>query len=184
MVSLVIAFLLASIFILVFSMSVSVRFIYRDELIIIFDFLIVQLLLFPFGKRAKSRKPRKTNTDKGIKHRLRDVQAKKKALDFLLRHSNVNIYSIKVRAEESDPAKLTVYNGYIDTFICTAIIYLSTKSQKFKNYDPPFSNLPIPDGENPTIDITLYTSFHVIAFTFITYWKDKNRKRERKIVGN
>lgn len=184
MVSLILAFVFASIFVMIISMAVSVRFVYREETVIIFDFLILQLELFPLRKRTKLRKSKKRKSDKGIKHRLREVQAKKKALDFLLRHSDVNINSIKVRAEESDPAKLTVYNGYIDSFICTALTYLRIKAQNLKNYNPHFSNSPLPDGENPTVDITLYTSFHIIAFSFITYLKDKNRKRERKIVGN
>ena len=86
-------------------------------------------------------------------------------------------------AQEHDPAKLTVYNGYIDTLICTLVAYLRIKATSLKNSAPPFSNPPLPDGEAPTIDITLYTSLHVVAFTFITYFKVK-RKREGKFVGN
>ena len=184
MVSLVLAFISASVFVLIISATVSVRFIYREEPIIIFDFVIIQLLLFPLRKRVPPRKSKKRTEDKGIRSRLRAVQAKKNALDFLLSHSDVNINSINVHSEVSDPAKLTVYNGYIDSVICTALTYLRIKSQNLKNCNFPFSNTPRPEDEQPTVDITLYTSFHIVAFTFIKYLKDKNRKRERKIVGN
>lgn len=180
MANLLLAFNIAAIFLLLIAGTVTVHFIYYEEPIIIFDFLLFEMYLFPSRKRAKhSRKVKKK-----LKNRYKNALAIKRALDFLLKHSDVTIHSMKIRAEESDPAKLTVYNGYIDSLICAIITYLRIKSQNLKNSNPPFSNPPLPEGENPAVDITLYTSLHVVAFTFITYHKDKRRKRERKIVGN
>ena len=184
MVNLLLAFILASIFLLLAAGTVTVRLVYIDEPVIVFDFLLFQIQLFPSRKRKKRSLTKRADNENKIKKRYKNARATKKALDFLLKHSDVNIRAMKIRAEERDPAKLTVYNGYIDSIICALITYLRIKSLGFKNNNPPFSNPPLPDSENPSIDITLHTSLHVVAFTFITYKKDKKRKWERKIVGN
>ncbi len=172
--SLFFAFILFAILLLILAGTVTVRLVYRDELIVIIDFLFLQMLLFPSGKRVKAKKTAKT-----VKDRYKNALAIKRALDFLFKHSDIRIRALKIRAEEKNPAKLTVYNGYIDSLICILITYLHVKSPNLKNSDPPFSTTSPQDSENSTIDITLYTSFHVIAFTFITYYKDKRRKKAR-----
>jgi hypothetical protein len=136
--------------------------------------------LFPFRKNEKKDEP---SNRRKLTSRYKNALATKRALDFLLKHSDIRIRTMKIRAQERDPAKLTVYNGYIDTFICALVAYLRVKATSLKNSDPPFSNPPLPDVENPTIDITLYTSLHVVTFTFLSYFKLKG-KREVKIVGN
>ena len=105
-------------------------------------------------------------------------------MDFILKHSYVSINAIKIRAEESEPSKLALYNGYIDSFVCALVTYLRKKASRLINNNPPFSNPPFPNDKNPTVDITLTAPLHVIAFASIMYSKNKIRKRERKLVGN
>jgi len=180
----ILAFIILVIFILLIAGSVSVRFIYRNEPVIIIDYLLFQMQLFPARKRKKSSRRKKDSLPFKIRRSYRNTVATKNAVDYLLKHSDIKVKTFVIRAPLDEPSRLTVYNGFIDSLICTLISYLRIKSSRLYNSTLPFSNPQLPETDTPTIDVSLYTAFHVIAFTFIIFAKDKFRKREWKIVGN
>lgn len=184
MISAFIVTTLIAVFLLIMAGTVTMRFIYQDEPIIIFDFLLLQFQLFPSRKKARGNTSAKKERKKKAKSKYRNLFAIKRALDFLLIHSDLKIKALVIRSETKDPARLPIYNGYIDSLVGAFIAYLLIKSPHLITTTPVFSNFSHPDVQNPTIDISLHTPLHVIAFTFIIYSRDKKRKRERKIVGN
>ena len=171
-----------AVLILVLACETTIRFVYRDEPVIIIDFLLFQLRLFPTRsgeKRVKSR----DLTPKGIKEYFKNAIATKKALDFLFKHSIITVRTLDIHTQENDPAKETVYNGYLSTFICALLAYLRKKSLNLKSYTQPFTLTERGPTDSLTIDIAALSTLHVIAFSLFILTKDK-RKRERKIVRN
>ena len=181
MLGLIIVLILLSVLLLILAADTTVRFTYSDEPIFVIDVLLIELSLFPAKKRNGFDKNRLDFNEK-IKNGYTTAKTTKKALDYLFEHSDVSIHSLKISAEERDPAKLTIYNGYIDFFICTLITYLRTKSLRVSNVEPPFSISPLSGSKKTAIDIAFHTSFYVIAYIFFVYKKDKRRKRVGKIV--
>ena len=57
--SFILAFIILVVFILLIAGSASVRFIYRNEPVIIIDYLLFQMQLFPARKRKKSSRRKK-----------------------------------------------------------------------------------------------------------------------------
>ena len=179
MISIILALNIISVFILTLACAATVRFVYRSEPIIIIDFLFFQIILFPARHRKKSKK----RAAGKIKQAIKNISATKKAFDFLFRHSVITVHDLDVHTQEDDPAKITIYKGYINARICALFAYLRIKSLNLKNYAQLFTPPRQNTVDSPTIDITLFTSLHVIAFSLIIFFKDI-RKRERKIVGN
>jgi hypothetical protein len=171
-----------AVFLLISACAATVRFFYRTEPVIIIYFLLFEIRLFPTRNREKTKKAQ-SRADKKVKGAFKSAVATKKALDFLFKHSDVTVHTLSIRAQETDPAKETVYNGYISTLICAMLAYLRKKSLNLKSYTQPFDFPEESTPDSPTIDITLFTSLHVIAFSLLIFSKDK-RKRERKIVRN
>ena len=179
---LILALNIFAVFLLILACAATVRFVYRTEPVIVIDFLLFQLHLFPARSKEKKRKARE-RADKRIKEAFRGAVSVKRSLDFLFKHSDITVHALNIRAQDTDPAKETVYNGYIGTVICAMLAYLRKKSLNLKNYTQPFALPEESSPDSPTIDITLFTSLHVIAFSLFILSKDK-RKRERKIVRN
>ncbi len=183
MVNLLLLLLLIAISILIILMSVSVRFIYFNEPIIRFDFLLFSILFFPSSNK-QIKKESKRNISKATKNKFARAASIKKALDYLLKRSIVKIEKIDLMLADTDPASFVLQEKNISALIFILITYLSLKTGNLITEDTHF----ISYGENDAkthIDITLSsTLFHILIAIFIFSKENakKKRKRVKKIV--
>ena len=173
--------LLITVSILIIIASVSVRFVYYNELIIKFNFLLFSIILYP-NRRIKKRK--RTNNQKKAKRRSLRISSFKKGFDYLLKRSTVRIDRIDLKLVEPDPARFVLQEKNISTLIYIFLTYLSIKANSILTEDTHFISYR-QDCSNTHIDITLTsTLFHVATalFMFLKPNSEKKRKRARKFV--
>lgn len=176
------AFVLITIVIMVVIESVTVRFIYKSELIIRIDFLLIELILYPSRKRKRRRN--KGNIFTGIKKGFARAAATKKALEHLLSHSRITVSELNVMGKTDDPAKLALSTQRANSLISAIITYLSLKTVSvtagYNAFDTANENF-----DSVTIDVSLAsTLFNVVSALaiFILNANRYKRKRGRGIV--
>lgn len=185
MANLLFLLLLILITVLIIIESVTIRLVYTKELVIEFDFLIFTLIFFPASKKSPKRKKR-TGFSKRIKRKFIKAAAFKKAIEYLLRFSELKIEEIDVQLNNNDPAEFVLRANNLSSVIFVIITYLSLKTESIITEDSLFVSRYNEGQDSKThLDVTLKSRlFHIIPalFIFLTEIKQKKGKQVRKIV--
>lgn len=179
--------LLLSIIILIIAESVSIRFIYVNELIIDFNFSLFKLTLYP-SRNKRQRRKKRAGLKETIKNNFIRAASAKKSLEYLLKHSNVNIHELDFHTDYIDPANFILRVQNISTVILILITYLSLKTESIISEDTFFASSSEDNSDvKMHLDVTLKsTLFNIISAYFIFVLENKRRKGKqvRKIVRN
>ena len=182
MANLFLALILISIIILVAGTSADVRFTYTDTLKITVDFLFFSLILYTDRRRNKGTK---NDIFKRIKESVKKTKARRSALDFLLKNSNLTVHSINISLLEKEPAALVNTRANISSLILIIFTYLSLKVQKFSLEKDDFflisDNIQI---KEPTLDFTLKTTVYILLSAIVIYLTKIKSKAERSVKNN
>ncbi len=177
------AFILIMTVTLVVIETVTVRFIYRDELIIRIDFLLVQLILYPSRNRKRQRKRKNLLTE--IRRGFSKASATKKALEYLFSRSHVTVRELDIRRKDDDPARLALASQRAYTVITIIIAYLSLKTEALVASNPPQILSESENEPRLTLDVSLASTLLRIISSFVIFISNAyryKRKRGRKIV--
>ncbi len=164
--------------------TVTVRVIYRDELVIRVVFLVFELILYP----SRNRKPRKKEKGRIIRIRkgLASSYATKRALEHLFSRSRVTVNEIDIAERKTkDPAQLAIATQRSRNIITVILAYLSFKSEALV---APKAQLIISDEatHSPlTVDVSLSSTLLGVISSLVIYFKNAKgykRKRGRRIV--
>ena len=177
------AFVLIMTVIMILSQAVTVRVIYRGELVIRIEFLLFELILYP--TRNKKRRP-KENRKLRIRRGISSAFAARKAIGYLFLRSRVTVRELDLAERRaSNPAELAIISQNSRTLINIILAYLALKSESLVTENTPMI-ISDTDYKSPlTIDVSLSSTMLGIISSFVVYSLNLHRykrKRRRKIV--
>lgn len=174
------AFVLITIVLMVVIETVTVRFIYKSELVIRIDFLLFELILYPSRKKRR----KKRNIIAGIRMRFARAAATKKALDHLLSHSRITVKELNITNKTDNPAELALSSQRTYSMLGAIITYLSLKTQAITTDQSTFiTNGTTEDTPPVTIDISLASTLFDVLSSLAVFILSANRYKRRRGRG-